>query len=73
MNDGLGNAKWEDQSRVSAKYPFAADKFWLARADDETAIGYGDHRHVWLVSGSRGGKGTSIIVISHIFGPARRM
>jgi type IV secretory pathway TraG/TraD family ATPase VirD4 len=69
MNDRLGNAKWEDQARVAAQYPFAAGKFWLGRAEDETAIGYRDDRHICLVSGSRGGKGTSIIVNNLCFWP----
>lgn len=69
MNDRLGNAKWETQPQVSAKYPFAAGKFWLGRSEDETAIGYQDDRHVCLVSGSRGGKGTSIIVNNLCFWP----
>ena len=69
MSDRLGNAKWEEQQQVSMKYPFAEGKFWLGRAEDTTAIGYRDDRHICLVSGSRGGKGTSIIVNNLCFWP----
>lgn len=69
MSDRLGNAKWEEQQQVSTKYPFAEGKFWLGRAEDATAIGYRDDRHICLVSGTRGGKGTSIIVNNLCFWP----
>jgi len=43
---------------------FEPGKFWIGRAADaaETPIGYNDDRHICLVAGSRGGKGTSTIV-----------
>jgi type IV secretory pathway TraG/TraD family ATPase VirD4 len=69
MSDRLGNAKWEEQKQVSARYPFAIGKFWIGRAEDETAIGYADDRHICVVSGTRGGKGTSIIVNNLCFWP----
>ena len=55
--------------RVSQKYPFTEGKFWLGRAEDATAIGYRDDRHICVVSGTRGGKGTSIIVNNLCFWP----
>jgi len=62
MSELLGTAQWEEQALVAQRYPFAPGKFWLGRAKDATAIGYRDDRHICLVSGTRGGKGTSIIV-----------
>src|SRR5271156_2873078 len=69
MSDRLGTAQWEEQPVVSKKYPFHQGQFWLGRAEDATAIGYSDDRHVCLVSGTRGGKGTSIIINNLCFWP----
>jgi type IV secretory pathway TraG/TraD family ATPase VirD4 len=69
MSDRLGTAQWEAPTAVSERYPFAEGKFWLGRAEDETAIGYRDDRHICLVSGTRGGKGTSSIVNNLCFWP----
>ena len=62
MTDRLATAKWEPQSEVSRRYRYDFRNFWLGRAQDGSAIGYSDDRHICLVSGSRGGKGTSGIV-----------
>jgi len=62
MNERLGYAEWEPQPEVSRKYRYNFQNFWLGRADNGASIGYGDDRHICLVSGNRGGKGTSIIV-----------
>lgn len=69
MSDRLGTARWEEPPVVGEKYPFADGTFWLGRAVDGSAIGYRDDRHVCLVSGSRGGKGTSVIVNNLCFWP----
>jgi type IV secretory pathway TraG/TraD family ATPase VirD4 len=69
MSDRLGTAQWETQPDVSRRYPFAPGKFWLGRSEDQTAIGYKDDRHICLVSGTRGGKGTSLIVNNLCFWP----
>jgi type IV secretory pathway TraG/TraD family ATPase VirD4 len=69
MSDRLGTAQWEDPAVVVQRYPFTQGKFWLVRADDGTAIGYSDDRHICLVSGSRGGKGTSVILNNLCFWP----
>lgn len=69
MSDRLGTAQWEAQPVVSRRYPFIPGKFWLGRSEDETAIGYRDDRHICVVSGTRGGKGTSIIVNNLCFWP----
>jgi type IV secretory pathway TraG/TraD family ATPase VirD4 len=62
MPDRLATAQWEDPAAVSKRYPFTAGKFWLGHAEDGTGLGYRDDRHICLVSGTRGGKGTSIII-----------
>jgi type IV secretory pathway TraG/TraD family ATPase VirD4 len=69
MSDLLGTAQWEAPPSVSTKYPFAEGKFWLGRAEDDVPIGYGDDRHICLVSGNRGGKGTSLIINNLCFWP----
>jgi type IV secretory pathway TraG/TraD family ATPase VirD4 len=69
MSDRLGTAQWEEQALVAKRYPFAEGKFWLGRSEDATAIGYRDDRHVCLVSGTRGGKGTSVIINNLCFWP----
>jgi type IV secretory pathway TraG/TraD family ATPase VirD4 len=69
MSDRLGNARWEDQAFVAQTYRYAPATFWLGRAEDLTGIGYRDDRHICLVSGSRGGKGTSIIINNLCFWP----
>jgi type IV secretory pathway TraG/TraD family ATPase VirD4 len=69
MSDRLGSAQWEPQPAVSRQYPFAEGKFWLGRAEDDSPIGYRDDRHICLVSGSRGGKGTSVILNNLCFWP----
>lgn len=62
MTDRLATARWEDPRDVAAKYRYDTANFWLGRTIDRTPIGYADDRHICLVSGTRGGKGTSIIV-----------
>lgn len=49
---------------VEEKYAFRSGDVWLGRSPSErqVPIGYRDDRHVCLVSGSRGGKGTTSIV-----------
>ena len=69
QEQALALARWEDQHEVSRKFRFNFKNFWLGRAEDGTSIGYGDDRHICLVSGSRGGKGTSVIVNNLCFWP----
>ncbi|MDP9128471.1 MAG: type IV secretory system conjugative DNA transfer family protein [Pseudomonadota bacterium] len=69
MPDRLGTAYWEEQPVVAQKYPFSEGKFWLGRAEGRSAIGYRDDRHICVVSGTRGGKGTSLIVNNLCFWP----
>ena len=58
----LGTATWADPKTAAGKYGYRKGTIWLGRLNDGTAVGYGDDRHVCLVSGNRGGKGTSSIV-----------
>lgn len=69
MSDRLGTAQWENQALVSQRYRFEQGKFWLGRAENGTPIGYRDDRHICLVSGNRGGKGTSVIINNLCFWP----
>src|SRR3954447_2423825 len=65
MSTALGTAAWADPDGVAAQCRYDAGKLWLGRAagsDDDAPIGYVDDRHICLVSGSRGGKGTTFIV-----------
>jgi len=60
----LGTAEWASPSHVVNTYSFKPGDFWLGRAvtNPSVPLGFLDDRHICLVSGSRGGKGTSIIV-----------
>lgn len=58
----LARARWEDQADVSRKFRFNFRNFWLGRAEDGTALGYNDDRHICLVSGNRAGKGSTLII-----------
>lgn len=58
----LATAQWADSEWVAQKHHFQNGTFWLGHNDDSTPLGYQDDRHICLVSGSRGGKGTSVIV-----------
>jgi type IV secretory pathway TraG/TraD family ATPase VirD4 len=69
MPDRLASAQWESPQDVSRQYPFAEGKFWLGRNEEESPLGYCDDRHICLVSGTRGGKGTSVIVNNLCFWP----
>jgi type IV secretory pathway TraG/TraD family ATPase VirD4 len=59
----LASAHWETPDVVSKRYPYTLKgKFWLGRNEEGSPLGYCDDRHICLVSGTRGGKGTSVIV-----------
>lgn len=64
MSMRLATANWADPALVEEKYLYRQGDVWLGRspADSQLPIGYSDDRHVCLVSGSRGGKGTSSII-----------
>src|SRR5207248_830258 len=67
----IATAAWADPAEVEAQYRYRAGTVWLGRLADEeqTPLGYIDDRHVTLVSGSRGGKGTSFMIPAAIEWP----
>jgi type IV secretory pathway TraG/TraD family ATPase VirD4 len=64
----LGTAQWMGLREATQKLGIPAgnpsDRLWIGEAFDAeaTALGYADDRHVTLISGTRGGKGASVIV-----------
>tara|TARA_A100000171_G_scaffold52439_3_gene70792 strand:+ start:740 stop:3211 length:2472 start_codon:yes stop_codon:yes gene_type:complete len=59
----LGTAEWSDPEEFSRQHAFKEGMFWLGRsAQNGEPLGYTDDRHVCLVSGTRSGKGTSVII-----------
>lgn len=59
----LGTAEWSDPVEFSRQHAFKEGDFWLGRStEDGQPLGYSDDRHVCLVSGTRSGKGTSVII-----------
>ena len=64
----LGTAQWmglrEANARLSFRPHTPSDRIWLGEAcvAASTPLGYADDRHVCLVSGTRGGKGTGLII-----------
>lgn len=66
MTMRVATAEWADPAEVEERYRYADGTVWLGRSASEkqVSVGYLDDRHVCLVSGSRGGKGTSFIIPS---------
>ncbi|MGE0278652.1 MAG: type IV secretory system conjugative DNA transfer family protein [Nitrospiraceae bacterium] len=64
----LGTAQWMGASEAAARLRMdpdtPSDRIWLGEACEgaRVPLGYGDDRHVCLISGTRGGKGTGLIV-----------
>jgi type IV secretory pathway TraG/TraD family ATPase VirD4 len=71
MTTRLATAEWADPSLVQQNYAYRDGTIWLGRSASEhpVPVGYTDDRHVCLVSGSRGGKGTTSIVNNLILWP----
>jgi type IV secretory pathway TraG/TraD family ATPase VirD4 len=67
----VATAEWADPALVETRYAYRDGTVWLGRSasENQLALGYRDDRHVCLVSGSRGGKGTSFIIPSLIEWP----
>ena len=65
----IATAEWADPAKVEESYGYDAGTVWLGRSEQEWPVGYRDDRHVCLVSGSRGGKGTTSIVNNLILWP----
>src|SRR5271170_1034188 len=64
MTTKLATAALAHPALVAEKYLYRDGGIWLGRSttNDNLPIGYQDDRHVCLVSGTRGGKGTSSII-----------
>src|ERR1022692_191221 len=64
MTMRIATAAWADPAEVEERYPYRDGTVWLGRSGSEGRIplGYLDDRHVCLVGGSRGGKGTTSII-----------
>ncbi len=62
---------WPTRPLVEEKYLYRDGEVWLGRSasDHLVPLGFCDDRHVCLVSGSRGGKGTTSIVNNLILWP----
>jgi type IV secretory pathway TraG/TraD family ATPase VirD4 len=60
----VATAEWADPALVETQYAYRDGTVWLGRSASENnlPLGYRDDRHVCLVSGSRGGKGSTSIV-----------
>jgi type IV secretory pathway TraG/TraD family ATPase VirD4 len=67
----IATAEWADPALVEEKYLYRDGTVWLGRSAGEhpVPVGYSDDRHVCVVSGSRGGKGTTSIVNNLILWP----
>src|SRR5665213_2312995 len=64
MTTRIATAEWADPAFVEQSYLYHDGTVWLGRSASESqvALGYRDDRHVCLVGGSRGGKGTTSIL-----------
>ncbi len=60
----LGTAAWADPLAMEANCAYRPGSIWLGRSltQHQIPLGYRDDRHVCLVSGTRGGKGTTSII-----------
>lgn len=64
MSDRIGSAEWINPEAVAEDFAFEPGAFWLGRTIDRDAkmIGLKDDRHILIVAGTRGGKGTTVLV-----------
>jgi type IV secretory pathway TraG/TraD family ATPase VirD4 len=71
MTERIATAEWADPALVEEKYLYRDGEVWLGRSatDRLVPLGFSDDRHVCLVSGSRGGKGTTSIVNNIVLWP----
>lgn len=71
MEERIATAEWADPALVEEKYLYSGGEVWLGRSatDPRVPLGFCDDRHVCLVSGSRGGKGTTSIINNLILWP----
>jgi type IV secretory pathway TraG/TraD family ATPase VirD4 len=71
MEERIATAEWADPALVEEKYLYRDGEVWLGRSasDHLVPLGFCDDRHVCVVSGSRGGKGTTSIINNLILWP----
>lgn len=64
MTQRIATAEWANPEEFEKSHEFKQGDFWIGRSVTAKAspLGFNDDRHVCLVSGSRGGKGTTCIV-----------
>jgi len=64
MTMRIATAAWADPDEVESRYLYRDGMIWLGRSasDSQLPLGYRDDRHVCVVGGSRGGKGTTGII-----------
>jgi len=64
MTMRIATAEWANPDEVEQLYPYRDGTIWLGRSasEQQVPLGYVDDRHVCLVGGSRGGKGTTGII-----------
>lgn len=64
MTMRIATAEWANPDEVEDRYLYTEGMIWLGRSasENEVPLGYRDDRHVCLVGGSRGGKGTTGII-----------
>src|SRR5229473_2926072 len=67
----IATAEWANPDEVEERYLYRDGMIWLGRSasENQVALGYRDDRHVCLVGGSRGGKGTTGIIPALITWP----
>lgn len=60
----IATSRWMAPDEVEQRFVHQANSFWMGRTatNSEEPVGFSDDRHIMLVSGSRGGKGVSVIV-----------
>ncbi|WP_084506409.1 type IV secretory system conjugative DNA transfer family protein [Geminicoccus roseus] len=63
QTEALATARWADWAQLS-KLTYRPGWFWLGESFDDVKmpLGHLDDRHICLVAGSRGGKGTTVII-----------
>jgi type IV secretory pathway TraG/TraD family ATPase VirD4 len=71
MTMRIATAAWADPEEVEERYAYRDGTLWLGRSGSEERVplGYLDDRHICLVGGSRGGKGTTSIIPALITWP----
>jgi len=70
MTMRIATAEWANPDEVEERYLYRDGMIWLGRSSEhQVPLGYMDDRHVCLVGGSRGGKGTTGIIPALITWP----